>query len=201
MEYATNWVAAKSGGGCHDATAGTSFACPAAAGVVALVLEANPDLGWRDVQGVLATSSQKVDPYDAKWITNAAGLSHSNKYGFGLVDASAAVAAARGWVNYGIERSLTAESGQIQQPVRANPTASTASPMNIGQDIVVESVVVYIDLIHTSRGHLEITLTSPSGTKSVLAPGQRPENTQLPSNAPWKLMTVANWGESSAGQW
>lgn len=36
---------------------GTSAATPTAAGVVALMLEANPDLGWRDVQNILAQSA------------------------------------------------------------------------------------------------------------------------------------------------
>ncbi|SFC87470.1 Ig-like domain-containing protein [Tropicimonas isoalkanivorans] len=36
---------------------GTSAATPTVSGVVALMLEANPDLGWRDVQNILAQSA------------------------------------------------------------------------------------------------------------------------------------------------
>ena len=36
---------------------GTSFAAPAVAGVVALMLEANPELGYRDIQQILAMSA------------------------------------------------------------------------------------------------------------------------------------------------
>ena len=53
---------------------GTSFATPVAAGVVALMLEANPSLGWRDVQEILARTAQKTDPGHKDWTTNAAGL-------------------------------------------------------------------------------------------------------------------------------
>ena len=77
---------------CSDMS-GTSSAAPIVSGVIALMLQANPRLGWRDVQDVLVRSSTKVDSTDTSWATNAAGLSHSYKYGFGRVDALAAVTA------------------------------------------------------------------------------------------------------------
>ncbi|MCB5362381.1 S8 family serine peptidase [Pusillimonas sp. CC-YST705] len=40
---------------------GTSAATPTIAGVVALMLTANPDLGWRDVRDILRISARKVD--------------------------------------------------------------------------------------------------------------------------------------------
>ena len=38
---------------------GTSSAAPSVAGVVALMLEANPNLTWRDVKHILATTADK----------------------------------------------------------------------------------------------------------------------------------------------
>ena len=61
---------------------GTSAAAPMVAGVVALMLEANPTLGWRDVQAILAYSARHVGspigsgPSGAElspWQVNAAG--------------------------------------------------------------------------------------------------------------------------------
>ena len=46
---------------------GTSSASPLGAGVVALMLEANPALDWRDVQGVLIESARKNHPSDPDW--------------------------------------------------------------------------------------------------------------------------------------
>jgi subtilisin family serine protease len=43
---------------------GTSSAAPTVAGVVALMLDANPNLGWRDVQTILAYSAHGLGSYD-----------------------------------------------------------------------------------------------------------------------------------------
>lgn len=75
---------------------GTSAAGPMVSGVVALMLEANPDLTWRDIRYILATTATKNG---GSYVTNAAGHSFSNTYGFGRVDAKAAVEKATGWPN------------------------------------------------------------------------------------------------------
>jgi len=165
------------------------------------MLEANGSLTWRDVQGILATTSQQTDAEDPSWITNAAGLHHSNLYGFGVVDANAAVNAAQTWENYSAEMQLQADSGTIDLGIPEYPGSPVSSLLTIGasDSFEVESVVVYLDLSHSSRGDLQVVLTSPSGTDSVLSPGMRPENTQVDER--WKLMTVRNWGESANGDW
>ena len=83
-----------------------SSAAPLVSGIVALMLDANPNLSWRDVKYVLAQSATQNDPNDADWTTNGAGLSINHKYGFGAVDASAAVDAALSWKNLPDEVSL-----------------------------------------------------------------------------------------------
>ena len=44
----------------NSSFAGTSAAAPIVSGIVALMLEANSDLGWRDVQTILAYSARQV---------------------------------------------------------------------------------------------------------------------------------------------
>jgi subtilisin-like proprotein convertase family protein len=200
-EFYRNNVVALAGGGCSDYGVGTSFAVPVVSGVVALVLQVNQGLTWRDVQGILALTSQKIEPNDSSWATNTAGFHHSYKYGFGLVDASAAVKAAKNWVNYSPEQEIKAQSGLIDLLIAEYPADPISSKVTIvaSDAFVTESVVVYLNLTHSSRGDLNITLTSPSGTQSLLSPGKRPENGQ--TDEYWKLLTVRNWGESVGGEW
>lgn len=84
---------------------GTSAAAPMVSGVAALVLQANPQLSWRDLRLVLARSARKVDPGDAGW-TSYGGLNFNHKYGFGAVDADAAVQLARTWQTVGGSSSV-----------------------------------------------------------------------------------------------
>ncbi|MDP3592373.1 S8 family serine peptidase, partial [Phenylobacterium sp.] len=84
---------------------GTSFATPIVSGVIALMLEANPKLGWRDIQQILALTARQVnDPNtDNTWNSannwNGGGMHTSHDYGFGDVDARAAVRLAESWVS------------------------------------------------------------------------------------------------------
>jgi kexin len=109
-DFSHNHVVAQPGGECKDVTVGTSFAAPVVSGVVALMLQARPTLTWRDVQGVLATTARLTDGTDSSWVTNGAQLKHSYRYGFGIVDAHAAVQSARTWTLLSPERRVTAKS-------------------------------------------------------------------------------------------
>ena len=178
-DFSHNHVVAQPGGQCQDVTVGTSFAAPVVSGVVALMLQARPTLTWRDVQGVLATTARLTDPTDSSWVTNGAQLKHSYRYGFGIVDAHAAVQSALTWTLLSPERRVTAKSTlnstwnvpQDGSVLEMTLIISPPAPM------AVEHVYVYLDLDHTFRGDLQLTLISPSGTPSILIPGPRAEAT------------------------
>lgn len=70
---------------------GTSGASPVVAGVAALVLGVNADLNRYQVRQVLIHTAEKIAPQDADY-DGVRG--NSNRYGFGRVDAEAAVGAA-----------------------------------------------------------------------------------------------------------
>lgn len=72
-----------SNGDCTSNFGGTSAAAPLTAGVIALILEVNPTLGWRDVQGILISSAFKNSPTDDGWKSNGAGYHINHKFGFG----------------------------------------------------------------------------------------------------------------------
>lgn len=52
---------------CVTQFSGTSCAAPLAAGIFALVLEANPELTWRDMQHLVVQTAKKNDPTGASW--------------------------------------------------------------------------------------------------------------------------------------
>ena len=79
-----------------DRMNGTSAAGPIVSGVVALMLEANPLLRWRDIRYILATTATKNG---TGYVPNNAGYSFSSTYGFGRVNAKKAVEKAIGWSN------------------------------------------------------------------------------------------------------
>ncbi|MEM6380040.1 MAG: S8 family serine peptidase, partial [Bacteroidota bacterium] len=66
---------------------GTSSSCPGVAGVVALMLAANPNLTWQEVRMIIKNSCDKIDAefgdYDAS--------GHSPFYGYGKINAGKAL--------------------------------------------------------------------------------------------------------------
>lgn len=78
---------------------GTSAATPHIAGIAALMLAANPNLSYRDVQQILLLASRHFDSADPDLTTNGAGFRVSHNAGFGVPDAGVAVNLARHWTN------------------------------------------------------------------------------------------------------
>ena len=181
---------------------GTSSATPTVSGIIALILEANPNLGWRDVQEIIMRSAKKVDSTDADWKTPIApdNINHNHKYGAGLIDATAGVSMAVNWVNLSaqLKRSIPQKGLNIAIPNK-NTTGITREFVITPQDnLRVEHVTVTVNINHSARGNLKITLTSPNGTVSRLAEVHSDTNDNY---ANWTFMTVRNWGESALGTW
>lgn len=178
-------------------------ATPAVAGGIALVLQANPNLTWRDVQTILLSTAKKTDPDSFSWSTNAAGYNHSPKYGFGLMDTGAAVEKAKTWVNLEEEMSVSAESGNVDVAIGpdSNSPGSAKIKLDASPAFVTESVVVNLELDHASRGDLKVVLESPKGTVSELLPGYRHESLRMEGNQTLELLTIRNWGENPSGDW
>lgn len=178
---------------------GTSSATPLAAGCVALMLQANPNLGWRDVREILIATAKKVNPTDADWITNGGGFHFNHKFGAGLIDTSAAVAAALTHANLGTHRSTFVTSSTTTSIPDNNATGITRSFAFTSATVSrVEHVTVKLNVTNVPAGQLDITLTSPSGTVSRLSESHS-DTSNLYTN--WTFSTVRNWGENPNGSW
>lgn len=192
-------------GECTDSFGGTSSAAPLAAGIVALMLEARPELTWRDVKHVIAMSATPLhlnDP-DAEWHTNARGYAHSPRFGFGLLVIPRLIAMARAHV---LVPPLFKTSQSGMRPVRDAVIPHTfvynVSAAQTQGITFIEHVMLTITLTHDKRGHVQITLESPEGTVSEMAP-VRPQDDSFfwPSDG-FRFMSVRHWGESKvAGPW
>jgi Ca2+-binding RTX toxin-like protein len=190
---------------------GTSAATPMVSGVIALILEANPDLGYRDVQEILAYSSRQIDATDTGWSENGAldwnggGLHVSHDFGFGLIDAHAAVRLAESW-----ERQSTAANEQVVSAFRAPnlaivDNATVTDSITITDPVDLQWVEVDINIDHSYIGDLVVTLTSPDGTISTLVnrPGKSGSNTWGTSqdDINFVLTSARHWGEDATGTW
>lgn len=185
-------------GGGYIPTQGTSFAAPQVAGVAALLLQSNPQLTWRDVRVLLATTATMNDPASAGWTTNGAGFDWNPDYGFGRVDAGAAVAAAEGW---DLLPASALPVGAAIKPGISIPDggATAAQSLNIAadEDFTIESVEIAIDCTHPYQGDLSFSLTSPAGTTVTVQP-RAADNSGART---WAFHAVGFLGEEAAGRW
>jgi subtilisin family serine protease len=198
---------------------GTSSAAPVTAGVAALLLQANPDLTWRDVKHILASTARRVDAFrpaltvllsnglyvaERAWTTNVAGYRFHNWYGFGLIDAAAAVAMARN--NY-VPLAPLAVSPTLATPalglaIPDNSVTGVTSSLTVpaGSVQVVEAVQITVSATHAASGDLGIELVSPSGTRSVLKNIRDRFGVSDDLNG-MVLLSNAFYGEPAVGTW
>lgn len=178
---------------------GTSASSPIVAGVVALMLEANPGLTWRDVQHILVDSVRPIDPDDERWTMNGAGRLVNEGYGFGMVDAPAAVLLSEGWTNVGPEASVSSGVVAVNEAAPDNDASGIERSVFIPGNVRIESVELVMNVQTTMIGDLEISITSPEGTRSLLS---RQRNNDFQDDLVGTVFTsVRHWGERSAGHW
>lgn len=183
---------------------GTSSAAPNASGVVSLILSANSELTWRDVRHILATTSTVNDSEDEVvtlsvgegefvahdgWVENAAGYNFNNLYGFGRVDAGAAVEMAKEYDVALGEQVITdwngvgsvVEEEALTLEIPDNSAAGVTQQIIVEEELNIEAMQFKFDVSNTEMGFgladgtqtsagtdLAIEVTSPSGTRSVL---------------------------------
>ena len=184
---------------------GTSYAAPLVSGTVALMLEVNPGLGYRDVQQILALTARPLaaapGQSNGAGLVNGGGLVFSRDAGFGLLDAEAAVRLAR---HYAGGATAATEAG-----VTATLTAGDPAPdplhhrltVQIAPDtgLRVEWVELELTLRDAALRDLRIELVSPAGTTALIAPNLTAIGAT--TTLAFTFSSVATWGEDAAGAW
>ena len=210
---------------------GTSSAAPVVSGVVALMLEANPSLSWRDVKHILAQSARQVDTdiaalsipaihcincdgyayiyysfisFNARdaWITNDAGYKYHNWYGFGAVNAGVAVSLAK---NYSEDLGSWAKKSYT-----SNTEPSTSIPDTTGVPAILTFQINASDNLITESVQLDLEITH-SDIRSLAVVLNSPASTRSVLLTPFNvfdnadidstLISNAFYGESSTGDW
>lgn len=244
-----------------DGFGGTSAATPMVSGVVSLMLDANENLGWRDVREILASSATlpvafdtpriakdftftqqgytftqnivfndstfKLTGKDANW--NGGAYHYSTDYGFGAVNALAAVRMAEAWSYFGsaktsanetsfstgalaVNMQSTSGTEYVAEKVHNDFTATPATfTFTLTDNIDLEHVdmhVVYDTLNYGSNqftaGTLKVKVTAPDGTEAftdMIFAGAEYLNT---NNVPQQSFTLgfSNFrGVDPRGQW
>ena len=217
----TPGIATTTHGRYTDSFPGTSAAAPSVTGVVALMHGANPDLTWRDVKLILAASARKNHASDSGWRTGAAryGSSGGNyqfnhNYGFGVVDAGAAVALAVGWTSPPAFRVIEASSpdGSLTIPDATFSGSGdvVTSTLTVAPYVeFIEFVEVNLDVHHDYFRNLTVELISPSGAVSRLVSSGASYDclggfctpVAIPLQSTFRMGSARHLGENAAGQW
>ncbi|XP_069481286.1 furin [Ambystoma mexicanum] len=188
---------------CTDSHTGTSASAPLAAGIIALALEANKNLTWRDMQHLVVHTSKPSHLNANDWLTNGVGRKVSHSYGYGLLDAGAMVSLAKNWTTMGPQRkcviNVLTEPKDISSrlEVRRKVDACFGTSNYIGR---LEHVQARLTLSYNRRGDLAIYLTSPMGTRSTLL-ASRPHDYSSDGFNDWAFMTTHSWDEDPSGVW
>ena len=146
-----------------------------------------------------------ADGHNTGWFQNGAGHWVSDSFGFGIVDAGAAVQAANNWTNVSDELKATTNT------ILSNPftipegnlgdldSLSQAGSWKVQDPLKVEWVELTLDLNLPEQDEVMLAVQSPSGTRSVLmAPGG---SDAAGFNSERTLITNQFWGEPSSGEW
>jgi hypothetical protein len=184
-----------------------------------LILQANPNLNWRDVRHILASTARRVNPAQSPitnmsyfgvpyvleqgWVLNAGGYWYHNWYGFGLVNAAAAVAMAQKYVlgslgNF-LSETKSASIGATNIPAQISGLTNTFTVTGNAPSTVeqAELTLYFGDVFNPIC--VQIELTSPSGTKSIVMNSDSAHTSASTSGV--RFLSNAFYGEPAAGNW
>ncbi|VDI83699.1 Hypothetical predicted protein [Mytilus galloprovincialis] len=186
---------------------GTSYAAPIASGIVALTLESNPDLTWRDIQHLIVFTSNRNGLNDtySDWSMNGANKEFSQVMGFGLMNAEAMVSYGKTWTTVPTQHTCNSPTSS---PALSTTTSASDSIIVTSGDCssihYLEHVVADITFSYTNfRGVAQLFLVSPSGTRSHLLHHRQQDavDNVAAGSLTWDFMSVHFWKENPIGSW
>jgi subtilisin-like proprotein convertase family protein len=197
---------------------GTSSAAPVLSGAIALILEANSNLTWRDVKHILITTADQVDAsipstditinnttYTAEpaWLTNGASHKFHNYYGFGRVNVANAVSAAKAYTSGSLGTFATTawETNATSTSIPNEDINGASTVITTANTKTIEAVQIRVNVTHLNTGELAIELTSPAGTKSVLLTAYNGFVNKDTNLLNMILLSNAFYGENTLGNW
>jgi Ca2+-binding RTX toxin-like protein len=185
---------------------GTSFAAPMVSSAIALMLQANPNLGYRDIQEILAISSDPsrsgLAVANGATNVNGGGMLFDREMGFGALNALSAVSLARSWTSQHTAANEEHISADFLVPVTIDPLSQTLTVdvINPGtDDFSLDFVELTLTLEDADLANLRIELISADGTSTLIAPNLRAAGGR--TTLDFTFSSVATWGESPFGTW
>lgn len=146
---------------------GTSAATPVISGIGALLLQANPQLFWRDVKHILASTARKLDPellsktmnigsstvvLEQGWVKNKADFEFSNAYGFGAPNTNAAIQMALDWRATNTHLPAMRETAELTgnlpttNEIPDNDASGTSALLTVAENMVAESIELVVSI-------------------------------------------------------
>lgn len=191
---------------------GTSSATPLAAGVAALILSLNPSLRWDQVRKYMCDTADKIGQDSGSYING-----YSKCHGYGRINAYNALKAVMDDMKHPPQPSPIVEREVFPKiAIPDNDLNGIVSTIQVNEKGVIDSVeAVSVDISHTYRGDLFVSLVSPDNTVIPLHEGEGDGEDDLvetydSSNKPalkqfegksvqgkWKLRVVDKWADDT----
>ncbi|KAH6651195.1 peptidase S8/S53 domain-containing protein [Chaetomium tenue] len=191
---------------CSNSHGGTSAAAPLAAGIFALALQVRPDLSWRDMQYLAMNTAVPVNLDTGEYQDTTIGKKFSHTFGYGKLDSSAIVAAARTWKKVKPQAWFYTPWIHVNKPIPQGEDGISVE-FKVTEDMLkdanfqrVEHITVTMNVEHGRRGDISVDLISPNKIVSHLSV-TRKNDESTEGYDDWTFMSVAHWGESGAGTW
>lgn len=153
---------------------GTSSACPLVAGIVGLMLCANPDLTAQEVKRLLQDTTDKIvdenpDPQLGQRNGTYDSKGHSLWFGYGKVNAYKAVKAAKDSAlrDRALHQTLTFQN-RTAVDIPDNAPRGVFSPMTVSDRGILQDIKIFIQAEHEFFGDVSFTLQNPQGLSILL---------------------------------